>query len=73
MVAEFRGPPPHDLGTVELAMAQATDENIEMTLHIIDDWHRPTAQVVRVRIATSVARSLADDLTAAAAEIGILK
>jgi hypothetical protein len=73
MVAEFRGPPPHDLGTLELAMVQALDENIEMTLHIMDDWHRPTAQIVRVRMATSVARSLADDLTAAATETGVLK
>ena len=73
MVAEFRGPPPHDLGTVELAMVQALDENIEMTLHIMDDWNRPTAQIVRVRMATSVARSLADDLTAAATETGVLK
>jgi hypothetical protein len=73
MVAEFRGPPPHDLGTVELAVAQAIDENIEITLHIIDDWHRPTAQVVRVRMATSVARSLADDLTAAVTETGVIK
>jgi hypothetical protein len=52
---------------------EALDENIEMTLHIMDDWHRPTAQIVRVRMATSVARSLADDLTAAATETGVLK
>jgi hypothetical protein len=54
-------------------MAQAIDENIEITLHIIDDWHRPTAQVVRVRMATSVACSLADDLTAAVTETGVIK
>jgi hypothetical protein len=73
MVIEFRGPPPHDLGTAELAMAQAINENIEVTLHVIDDWHRPTAQIVRVRMATSVARSLADDLTAVTTETGVLK
>ena len=37
MVSEFRGPPPHDLGTVEIAVAQAMNENTEITLHIIDD------------------------------------
>ena len=73
MDSEFRGPPPHDLGTVEIAMAQAMNENTEITLHIIDDWHRPTAQIVRVRMATSVARSLADDLIAATTETGVLK
>jgi hypothetical protein len=36
MVSEFRGPPPHDLGTVEIAVAQAMNENTEITLHIID-------------------------------------
>jgi hypothetical protein len=54
-------------------MAQAMNENTEITLHIIDDWHRPTAQIVRVRMATSVARSLADDLIAATTETGVLK
>ena len=27
MVAEFRGAPPHDLGTAELAMARGVDED----------------------------------------------
>jgi hypothetical protein len=73
MVAEFRGSPPHDLGTAVLAMVRAVSENIEITLHILDDWHRPTAQIVQVQMAPSVARTLAEHLTAVAAEIGTLK
>lgn len=46
MVAEFRGAPPHDLGTAELAMARGVDKDIEVTLHLLDDWHRPTDQIV---------------------------
>jgi hypothetical protein len=42
MVAEFRGPPPHDLGLAEIATARCVSENIEMTLHVVDDWHHPT-------------------------------
>src|SRR5262245_32783774 len=38
MVAEFRGPPPHDLGTVEMATAQFADGNVELALYILDDW-----------------------------------
>lgn len=53
MVAEFRGAPPHDLGTAELAMARGVDKDIEVTLHLLDDWHRPTDQIVRVRMAPS--------------------
>jgi len=41
MVAEFRGPSPHDLGTAELATVQVLEENIEVMLHLLDDWHRP--------------------------------
>ena len=53
MVAEFRGPPPHDLGLAEIATARCVSENIEMTLHVVDDWHRPTPQIVRVQITSS--------------------
>ena len=53
MVAEFRGAPPHDLGTAVLAMARDVDQDIEITLHLLDDWHRPTDQIVRVRMAPS--------------------
>jgi hypothetical protein len=69
MVVEFRGAPPHDLGTAELATVHAADGHIEVELHILDDWHRPTASIVRVQMAAAVARSLADRLTAAAAEV----
>jgi predicted transcriptional regulator YheO len=68
MVAEFRGSPPHDLGTAVLALARALGENIEISLHLLDDWHRPTAQIVRVEMEPSVARALAERLTALAAE-----
>ena len=67
MVAEFRGPPPHDLGIAEIATARCVSENIEMTLHAVDDWHRPTPQIVRVQITSLAARSLLDQLTGAVA------
>ena len=62
MVVEFRGPAPHDLGTAELATTRFVNENVEVTLHILDDWHRPTDQIVRVQMAPSVARVLAERL-----------
>jgi hypothetical protein len=68
MVAEFRGASPHDLGTAVLAMARSVDEDIEITMHLLDDWHRPTDQVVRVRMTPSSARTLADRLTAIVAD-----
>jgi len=68
MVVEFRGPAPHDLGTAELATARLVNENVEVTLHILDDWHRPTDQIVRVKMAPSVARVLAERLMVTAAE-----
>jgi predicted transcriptional regulator YheO len=68
MVAEFRGSPPHDLGTAVLALARTLGENIEISLHLLDDWHRPTAQIVRVEMEPSVARALAERLTALSAE-----
>ena len=67
MVVDFRGPSPHDLGTVELALARAVNEKIEITLHVLDDWHRPTAQIVRIQMTPSAARSLTERLTAAVA------
>jgi hypothetical protein len=69
MVAEFRGSPPHDLGIAELATVRPLDANIEVTLHILDDWHRPIREVVRVKMAPSVALSFAKRLiTVAGAE-----
>ena len=70
MVAEFKGPPPHDLGSAELATAHVLDQNIQVTLHLLDDWHRPMGPVVRVQMTPDVARSLAEGLTRAAAEAG---
>jgi hypothetical protein len=40
------------------------------TLQIVDDWHRPTRQIVRVQVASSAARSLLEQLIAAVAEAG---
>src|SRR2546421_8950719 len=68
MVAEFRGPSPHDLGTAELATVQVLEENIEVMLHLLDDWHRPMGPVVRVQMTADVARALAERLTNAAAQ-----
>ena len=68
MVAEFRGPPPHDLGTAELATVQVLEKNIEVMLHLLDDWHRPMGPVVRVQMTADVARALAERLTSAAAQ-----
>jgi hypothetical protein len=67
MAVEFRGAPPHDLGTVEIATADFVDGNVEVRLYLLDDWHRPINQVVRVQMDSSVARSLAERLTAAVA------
>jgi len=64
MVAEFRGPSPHDLGIAELATARVVDESIEVTLHLLDDWHRPMGPIIQVRMTTAVARSLAERLMA---------
>jgi hypothetical protein len=69
MVAEFRGPPPHDLGTAELATAHALDEHIEVMLHLLDDWHRPMGPIVRVQMTPDVARSLAERLNSAASQV----
>jgi hypothetical protein len=66
MVVDYKGSPPHDLGTAELATIQTVNGNIEVTLHILDDWHRPTAQIVRVQMTPALARSLAERLAAAA-------
>ena len=66
MVAEFRGPSPHDLGTAELATARFVEESVEVSLHLLDDWHRPMGPIIQVRMTPEVARSLAERLTAAA-------
>ena len=66
MVVDFKGLGPHDLGAVQLATVQLVDGNVEMTLHILDDWHRPTNQVVRAQMVPSVARTLAERLATVA-------
>jgi hypothetical protein len=68
MVVEFRGPPPHDLGMAELATTRCVNEHIEITLHVVDDWHRPSPQVVRVQVASLTARSLLEQLPGVIAE-----
>jgi hypothetical protein len=64
----YKGLPPHDLGPAETASARASDGNVEVTLHVLDDWHSPTLMAIRVKMPPSVARSLADELALAAAE-----
>jgi hypothetical protein len=66
MVAEFRGPSPHDLGTAELATARFVEESVEVSLHLLDDWHRPMGPIIQVRMTPELARSLAERLAAAA-------
>jgi hypothetical protein len=66
MVIDFKGSSPHDLGLVQLATVQAVDGNVEMTLHILDDWHRPTNQIVRVQMGPAVARELSERLATVA-------
>jgi hypothetical protein len=68
MVVDYKGPSPHDLGTAEIATVRVVNGNIEVALHIVDDWHRPGAQIVQVRMAPSVARSLAERLAVTAAD-----
>jgi hypothetical protein len=69
VVVDFRGAPPHDIGLAQLATAECVDKNIEVTLHLLDDWHRPTDQIVRVQMTPLVARSLAERLVATAAQV----
>jgi hypothetical protein len=68
MVVDFRGAPPHDLGTAEIATARLADGSIEVIVHLLDDWHRPIAQIVQFKMVPSLARLLADSLTIAASE-----
>jgi hypothetical protein len=68
MVVDFRGAPPHDLGTAEIATARLANGSIEVVVHLLDDWHRPTAQIVQFKMLPSLARSLAERLTTAATE-----
>jgi hypothetical protein len=42
--------------------------DVEMTLHVLDDWHSPTLVAIRIKMPPGVARSLADQLASAAAE-----
>ena len=49
-----------------MATARVVDESIEVTLHLLDDWHRPMGPIIQVRMTPTVARSLAERLTAAA-------
>jgi hypothetical protein len=67
---DFKGSSPHDLGLVQLATAQLVEGNIEMTLHILDDWHRPSYQIVRAQMTPSLARSLAERLWGSIAQAG---
>jgi hypothetical protein len=61
MVVDFKGSPPMISGGA-VSDSQACKRKL-MTLHILlDDWHRPTNQVVRAQMVPSVARVLAERL-----------
>jgi hypothetical protein len=64
----YKGLPPHDLGPAETASARSIDGNVEVTLHVLDDWHSPTLIAIRIKMPPGVARSLADELATAAEE-----
>jgi hypothetical protein len=49
-----------------MATAQSVNGNVELALYILDDWHRPTDQIVRVQMPPSVARAVAERLLSAA-------
>jgi hypothetical protein len=66
MVVDFKGSSPHDLGLVLLATVSLVDGNVEMTMHILDDWHRPTNQIVRVQMGPAIARELSERLATVA-------
>ena len=68
MTIIFKGLSPHDLGPAESASARAIDGSVEVTLHVLDDWHSPTLVAIRIKMPPSVARSLADQLTPVAAQ-----
>lgn len=67
MTIIYKGLSPHDLGPAESASARSVDGSVEVTLHVLDDWHSPTLLAIRVRMPATVARSLADQLVLAAA------
>jgi hypothetical protein len=64
----FKGLPPHDLGPAESASARSLGGDVEVTLHVLDDWHSPTLVAIRIKMPPSVARSLADQLTPVASQ-----
>jgi hypothetical protein len=54
------------MGTAETGYAKSVGGNVELTLRILDLWHNPEGATVQINIAPSVARALAEQLTAAA-------
>jgi hypothetical protein len=56
------------LGLRNSATAECVDGHIEVKLHLLERWHRPTDQIVRVEMTPSVARALAERLVATAAQ-----
>jgi hypothetical protein len=53
----YKGLSPHDLGPAESASARSIDGSVEVTLHVLDDWHSPTLLAIRVRMPATVARA----------------
>ena len=50
------------------ASARSLGGDVEVTLHVLDDWHFPTLVAFRIKMPPGVARSLADQLTSVAAQ-----
>jgi hypothetical protein len=68
MAIIFKGFSPHDLSAMESGTARSVDGKVEMTLYVLDEWRSPTSHAIRVPMQPSVARTLANHLTAAAVE-----
>ena len=66
MTILFRGPSPHYLGTAETGYAKSLGRSVELMLDVLDDWHNPNIAAVRINMTPAVARTIADQLMAAA-------
>jgi len=66
MTILFRGPSPHYLGTAETGYAKSLGRSVELMLDVLDDWHNPNIAAVRINMAPAVARTIVDQLMAAA-------
>lgn len=66
MSVKFEGEPPFYLGVAETAAAQVLDTNVIIRVTVSTSQARPKSVPVRFTIAPEVAKSLAEQLVAAA-------